>query len=143
MAKTQPSESEGIFIRFGETLEVETGTIKVSQGGVCSVYPKAEVYDDTLISFADAGRQIGVHRETIRKWVNTGLIPTIKHPSGTRKIRQSDFNALYGVAKDAKEREKADQRKFLDDLEKRREIDRKKRAKKRASREAQEREAKT
>ena len=67
---------------------------------------KAELNQDTkdraydpIITFAEAGRQIGKPRETIRRWVNDGLIPFVKHPSGLPGIRQSDFDRIYSAAK--------------------------------------------
>lgn len=52
----------------------------------------------TVITYAEAGRQIGKHRDTIRRWANDGLIPIVRHPNNFPGIYQEDFDDLYGAA---------------------------------------------
>lgn len=55
--------------------------------------------DSPIITLSEAGRQIGKSSSTMSRWVQDGLIPSVRHPTGLPGIRQSDLDALYGVAK--------------------------------------------
>ncbi len=57
----------------------------------------------TIITFAEAARQIGVTRRTVSRWARDGLIPIVRHPSGTPAIYQEDFDRLYGAAKESQQ----------------------------------------
>lgn len=53
---------------------------------------------DPIITYAEAGRQVGKHRDTIRRWADRGLIEKTTHPSGKPGIRQSELDSHYPPA---------------------------------------------
>lgn len=50
------------------------------------------------LSPADAGRLVGVHPETIKRWADRGKLPSFLTPGGHRRFRRSDVDALLAVA---------------------------------------------
>lgn len=39
-----------------------------------------------LLSTAEAARELGVHPNTLRGWVDRGLVPAVRLPSGHRRF---------------------------------------------------------
>lgn len=48
----------------------------------------------TLMSIREAGRRLGVHENTVRRYADRGLIGVVRLPSGVRRIRREDVEAL-------------------------------------------------
>lgn len=48
----------------------------------------------TLISIREAARRLGVHDNTVRRYADRGLIRAVRLPSGVRRIRREDVEAL-------------------------------------------------
>jgi excisionase family DNA binding protein len=51
----------------------------------------AETYD---LSPAQVAEILGVRKETVRAWADTGKLPCWRTPTGYRRFRQSDVDAL-------------------------------------------------
>jgi excisionase family DNA binding protein len=47
-----------------------------------------------LLTASAAGALLGVHEETIRAWAKEGLIRHIVLPSGQRRYRRADIDAI-------------------------------------------------
>lgn len=54
-------------------------------------------HEDPMLAFSEAGLLVGRTRETIRRWVNDGLLKAIRDPSGLRRIRKSELIRFYGA----------------------------------------------
>lgn len=50
--------------------------------------------ESTLISVREAARRLGVHDNTIRRYADRGLIRAVRLPSGVRRLRREDVEAL-------------------------------------------------
>jgi excisionase family DNA binding protein len=59
------------------------------------------------IAIKDAAVRLGVHENTIRSWVDRGLLDGYRTPTGRRKIRVDEVERLqremYGVPSSARE----------------------------------------
>ena len=53
--------------------------------------------DDPLLSMSEAGRLVGRTHTTIGRWVNDGLIDTVRDGRGLRRIRKSELIKFTGV----------------------------------------------
>ena len=51
----------------------------------------------TLITIREAARRLGVHENTVRRYADRGLIRAIRLPSGVRRVRRADIEALDAV----------------------------------------------
>lgn len=49
---------------------------------------------DSLVSIGKAAQHLGVSVDTVRRWSNDGRLPVIVLPSGHRRYRVNDLNAL-------------------------------------------------
>ncbi|MEV4096580.1 helix-turn-helix domain-containing protein [Streptosporangium saharense] len=49
---------------------------------------------DRLLTPGEVAHIFGVDPKTVNRWSLTGKIPSLKTPSGQRRYRQSDINAL-------------------------------------------------
>ena len=49
-----------------------------------------------LVSIGAAAAQLGVSTDTLRRWSASGRIPVVVLPSGHRRYRLSDIEALLG-----------------------------------------------
>jgi hypothetical protein len=58
--------------------------------------------DDPIITYAEAGRQLGKPRETVRRWANDGLLTIHRHPSGLPGVRGSEILQLLKAARGGK-----------------------------------------
>lgn len=47
-----------------------------------------------LIGTGVAAREIGVAPSTFRRWVDSGLVPGVLMPSGQRRVRRADLDAV-------------------------------------------------
>lgn len=56
----------------------------------------APTADDPLLTAAEIGRQFRVNRGTALRWIVTGKLPSVKTPSGLRKVRLSEAQKLLG-----------------------------------------------
>lgn len=43
------------------------------------------------VGISDAARRLGVHHNTLRKWVDRGIIPAIRLPSGHRRFDPNEL----------------------------------------------------
>ncbi|MCA1703110.1 MAG: helix-turn-helix domain-containing protein, partial [Actinobacteria bacterium] len=50
--------------------------------------------DSTLMSVREAARRLGVHDNTVRRYADRGLLRAVRLPSGVRRIRREDVEAL-------------------------------------------------
>ena len=48
----------------------------------------------TFISFREAAQRLGVHENTVRRYADRGLIRAVRLPSGVRRLRRTDVEAL-------------------------------------------------
>lgn len=59
------------------------------------------------VAIKDAAARLGVHENTIRSWVDRGLLDGYRTPTGRRKVRLDDVERLeremYGVPHNARE----------------------------------------
>jgi len=55
--------------------------------------------DDELLSAQQAGRILQVGEETVRRWADEKLIAHIVLPSGQRRFRRSDVEAILAPVK--------------------------------------------
>ncbi len=56
---------------------------------------------DTLLSMKKASALLGVHPQTLRAWDRSGVLVPVRMPSGRRRYRLSDLEALIGRDSDA------------------------------------------
>ena len=56
---------------------------------------------DTLLSMKKASALLGVHPQTLRAWDRSGVLAPVRMPSGQRRYRLSDLEALIGRGSDA------------------------------------------
>lgn len=54
----------------------------------------AESPDEELLNVAQVARRAKVHRETVRRWAESGLIESIVLPSGHRRFRKAAVDAM-------------------------------------------------
>lgn len=47
-----------------------------------------------LMQVREAARALGVSENTIRRWEERGLIPAVRLPSGVRRFRRADVEAV-------------------------------------------------
>lgn len=48
----------------------------------------------TFVTVREAARRLGVHENTVRRYADRGLIRAIRLPSGVRRLRRADIDAL-------------------------------------------------
>jgi excisionase family DNA binding protein len=48
----------------------------------------------TMIGIREAARRLGVHENTIRRYADRGLLESVRLPSGVRRVRRADVEAL-------------------------------------------------
>jgi excisionase family DNA binding protein len=53
------------------------------------------------LSTSEAARRIGVSADTIRKYADTGILPVLITPSGQRRFRPEDVDALLSDRRQA------------------------------------------
>ncbi len=56
---------------------------------------------DTLLPMKKASALLGVHPQTLRAWDRSGVLVPVRMPSGQRRYRRADIEALVGKAPDA------------------------------------------
>lgn len=47
-----------------------------------------------LLTAKDAAAYVGVYPDTLRRWVDSGLLPDRRTPGGHRRYRRADLDAL-------------------------------------------------
>jgi excisionase family DNA binding protein len=47
-----------------------------------------------LMQVREAARALGVHENTVRRWEERGLVTAVRLPSGVRRFRREDIEAL-------------------------------------------------
>ncbi|ADG79950.1 DNA binding domain protein, excisionase family OS=Tsukamurella paurometabola (strain ATCC 8368 / DSM / CCUG 35730 / CIP 100753 / JCM 10117 / KCTC 9821 /NBRC 16120 / NCIMB 702349 / NCTC 13040) OX=521096 GN=Tpau_3366 PE=4 SV=1 [Tsukamurella paurometabola] len=52
-----------------------------------------------LVSTSDAARMLSVSPRTINRWAASGKLPAVDLPSGTRRFRLEDIQAIWSVKK--------------------------------------------
>ena len=50
--------------------------------------------DDDLLTAGQAARQLQVSIDTVRRWGEAGKIPMLRTPTGNRRFRRSDVEAV-------------------------------------------------
>lgn len=50
--------------------------------------------DQTLLTTSEAAKEFNVAAGTVRRWIRENQIPAITHPSGRRRIRRADVEAI-------------------------------------------------
>lgn len=50
--------------------------------------------ESTFITIREAARRLGVHENTVRRYADRGLIRAVRLPSGVRRVRRTDIDAL-------------------------------------------------
>lgn len=53
--------------------------------------------DEPLLKAADVARLLNVNRATLHNWVEAGLLPAVTLPSGHRRYRRSDIDAILAT----------------------------------------------
>ena len=54
----------------------------------------------TFISFREAAQRLGVHENTVRRYADRGLIRAVRLPSGVRRLRRTDVEAMQSSPDD-------------------------------------------
>ena len=52
------------------------------------------------ISFREAAQRLGVHENTVRRYADRGLIKAVRLPSGVRRLRRADVEAMQPASPD-------------------------------------------
>ena len=47
-----------------------------------------------LLTISQAATRLGVHPNTLRKWADKGLVPTVKLPSGYRRFTTAEVERM-------------------------------------------------
>ena len=50
--------------------------------------------EDPILNVGEVGRQLGVHRSTIWRWAQTGLLEAIRMPGNRVGVRRSEVNKI-------------------------------------------------
>ena len=50
---------------------------------------------EPLMQVRQAARALGVHENTLRRWAERGLISAVRLPSGVRRFRAEDIDAMH------------------------------------------------
>src|SRR2546428_2913385 len=58
------------------------------------VQPGGHAMTERLMQVREAARDLGVHENTIRRWVEAGVIRAVRLPSGVRRFRPEDVDRL-------------------------------------------------
>lgn len=53
--------------------------------------------ESTFITIREAARRLGVHENTVRRYADRGLIRAVRLPSGVRRLRRGDIEALQAA----------------------------------------------
>lgn len=54
--------------------------------------------EDPILKCGEVGRQLGVHRSTIHRWVMTGILKGIRMPGNHVGVRKSQVNEILRVS---------------------------------------------
>jgi excisionase family DNA binding protein len=65
---------------------------------VTRVYIERMTSDQTYLTITEAADRLEVSSGTVRRWVREGRLPAITHPSGRRRIRPEDIDAILATA---------------------------------------------
>jgi len=55
-----------------------------------------DTYTTPALRLAEAASILGVRPETLRRWADTGKVPSVRTPGGERRFRREDIAAVYG-----------------------------------------------
>lgn len=50
--------------------------------------------EERLLTISEAAKRLGVHPNTLRKWADNGTIQVVMLPSGYRRFRPVDIDAM-------------------------------------------------
>ncbi|MHA7270425.1 helix-turn-helix domain-containing protein [Arthrobacter sp. HLT1-20] len=50
--------------------------------------------DDSILTVAQAASELGVHADTLRRWANANKVPYFRTPTGHRRFRHTDIEAI-------------------------------------------------
>jgi excisionase family DNA binding protein len=69
---------------------------KVTHRAQTALLPQVRSTAMALLQVRQAARGLGVHENTLRRWEERGLIRAVHLPSGVRRFRPEDVDALKG-----------------------------------------------
>lgn len=49
---------------------------------------------EKLLTISQAAAILGIHADTLRRWSDRGVVPTVRLPSGYRRFRPGEIAAL-------------------------------------------------
>lgn len=49
-----------------------------------------------LLRLGEGAEILGVHPETLRRWADSGKVPSVRTPGGERRFRREDIALVYG-----------------------------------------------
>ncbi|MEV4097578.1 helix-turn-helix domain-containing protein [Streptosporangium saharense] len=75
--------------------KTKTPTKAVSPDGTFATGPETT---DRLLTPGEVAHIFGVDPKTVNRWSLTGKIPSLKTPSGQRRYRETDINALINAS---------------------------------------------
>ena len=50
--------------------------------------------EDPILNVGEVGRQLGIHRSTVWRWAQTGLLVAIRMPNNHIGVRKSEVNKI-------------------------------------------------
>lgn len=48
-----------------------------------------------ILRLSEAAAVLGVHPDTLRRWADSGKVPSARTPGGERRFSRSDIEAVY------------------------------------------------
>ncbi len=87
---TTTSQGSGQNTDGGDSSDLENEDLKKAQDNP----PTHE--EDPFVPIGEVARQLGVHRNTVHRWINDGLLEAVKRPSELVSVRKSQINKFLG-----------------------------------------------
>lgn len=80
-------------VRTSETKAVETVPVtqKLATKTTAEQSPPTHK-EDPLLTITEVAERLGKSHTTIRRWIDDGLLPAVRMPSGLFNVRQSEAN---------------------------------------------------
>lgn len=51
-----------------------------------------------ILRLSEAAAVLGVHPDTLRRWADSGKVPSARTPGGERRFNRADLDAVYTTA---------------------------------------------